>query len=59
MERLDQVPKLNWWKLIMNHMFKNMEKASNSVRRRERIGSRVTEYIPGCTIVLNVSTRGQ
>lgn len=54
-ERLEDFSNLNWSQLVMDQLFKNMESASNSVRRRERISDRAGEYIHGCVAVLNVN----
>lgn len=54
-ERLEDLRLLNWAQLIFEQLFKNIDSASYSVRRREGIGDRVGEYIHGCVAVLNVS----
>ncbi|KMZ74383.1 hypothetical protein ZOSMA_12G00690 [Zostera marina] len=53
-ENVEEIGKLNWSQLVMDQLFKNMDSASHSVRRRERIGDRTGEYIHGCATVLNV-----
>ncbi|KMZ76173.1 hypothetical protein ZOSMA_105G00010, partial [Zostera marina] len=54
LKNLDDIKCLNWSQLIFEQLFRNMNSASHSVRRRERIGDRVGEYIHGCVFVLNV-----
>ncbi|KMZ66392.1 hypothetical protein ZOSMA_29G00410 [Zostera marina] len=53
-ENVDEIGQLNWSQLVMDQLFKNMDSASHSVRRRERIGDRAGEYVHGCATVLNV-----
>lgn len=55
LERLENIPNLNWTELVYEQIFQNMKLASYSVRRWERIGKKVEEYVAGCAFVLNVS----
>ncbi|KMZ68204.1 hypothetical protein ZOSMA_248G00440 [Zostera marina] len=54
LERIENICNLNWADLIYTQLFNNMELASYSIKRRERTGEKVGEYIVGCVFVLNV-----